>query len=298
MQLSHAIHLFITSLNYLDNDTQRAYLLDLNKFLTSIDDIDIADISRAQIIQYLGNLQTKSQHRVSVSTENRHYATLKRFWQYLTTENYLADNIFHNIPRRKPNKDIGEIPTGSIIRTLSKAQVQMFLQALKKAPLREQVLFTLVYTTGLRISEALALQITDINFSEQIITIRSAKGNKPRQTFIGKSLKPVLTKYIKYIKNKSKYLFFNPDKTHQPLSYGRARQLFTHLTKNLMNPDGSKITIHQLRHTFASERAGYIDSILLMNLMGHNDIRTTLRYAKASTHATRQAFNMFENLDM
>ena len=79
-----------------------------------------------------------------------------------------------------------------------------------------------------------------------------------------------------------------------PISYGRVRQLFNEKTKNIFNADGSRVTIHQLRHTFATERVGQIDSILLMNLMGHSDIRTTLRYAKADTKILKQAFDLFD----
>lgn len=307
--LSKAIYLFLDTIRQdLDNDTLEAYQLDLNSFLLYWDtEPDIQEIARPDIKNYLDNLKTKKDTRVSVSTQNRHYASLKRLFDWLIQEEYLEASPIHNLPRRKALKDLGELPTGSIIRALSQDQTQALLKNLKKQKLREQVLFLLIYTTGLRISEALALQSSDIQ-SDGSILIRSAKGNKPRTTFVSKSLKPVLKRYIKELKdnylneilelmenNQPIWLFPSSRDITKPLSYGRARQLFTDITKNISNPNGSNITIHQLRHTFATERAGYIDSILLMNLMGHSDIRTTLRYAKATTKATRQAFDMFED---
>lgn len=307
--LSRAIYLFLDSIRQdLDNDTLEAYQLDLNSFLIYWEDEPlISTITRLDIKNYLDNLKTKKNTRVSVSTQNRHYASLKRLFDWLIQEEYLEVSPMLNLPRRKALKDLGELPSGSIIRALSQEQIQLLLKNLKKQNLREQVLFLLIYTTGLRISEALALQSSDIQ-SDGSITIRSAKGNKPRTTFVSKSLKPVLKKYIKEFKdkylneilelvnnNQPVWLFPSSRDITRPLSYGRARQLFSEITNNIINPDNTNITIHQLRHTFATERAGYIDSILLMNLMGHSDIRTTLRYAKATTKATRQAFDMFED---
>lgn len=295
LRLSRAVHLFIESLINLDYDTQRAYQFDLNAFLIywPLDPI-IEDIDRRSITEYLNQLTTKNGDRVSVSTQNRHYATLKRFFVWLEQEEYIFESPFVNIPRRKAQKDLGELPTGSIIRAIPPNQIHQILTTLKKFSLREQVLFLLIYTTGLRVSEALALRRNDIQ-SDDTIIVRSTKGNKPRQTFVSKSLRPILRKYLQQLKSdSSEWLFPSPIKNKYYLSYGHARKIFKKLTKDLYNPDGSQVTIHQLRHTFATERAGYIDSILLMNLMGHSDIRTTLRYAKASNKATKQAFDMFD----
>ena len=64
--------------------------------------------------------------------------------------------------------------------------------------------------------------------------------------------------------------------------------------RNIVNSDGTQITIHQLRHTFCTERAGHIDSFVLQRLAGHNDIRTTLRYAKVNDTVAKEAFNTFD----
>ena len=304
LYISRAVHLFLKSSRGLDADTRKAYALDLNSFMLSFDrELIVTEIRSKDVSEYLDNLTNKKTgERVSLSTQNRHYATLRRFFAWLLREGYVEENIFDRLQRRRPDKDLGELPSGSIIRAINSQVVKKILSNCKN--LREKTLFMLIYTTGLRVSEALSLRIEDIEGDS--VLVRSTKGNKPRKTYISQALKPLLKKHIQSLllekpETKSNFglgqngwLFPSRKKIGQPLSYYRARQLFDEITQDLRNSDGSKLTIHQLRHTFATERAGYIDSILLMNLMGHSDIRTTLRYAKATARATKQAFESFD----
>jgi integrase len=62
----------------------------------------------------------------------------------------------------------------------------------------------------------------------------------------------------------------------------------------MKNPDGTPLTIHQLRHTFCTERVGHIDIRVLQKLAGHSDIRTTLRYAKVADKVAREQFEKFD----
>ena len=78
------------------------------------------------------------------------------------------------------------------------------------------------------------------------------------------------------------------------LSYAMARVHFNRAADGLKNPDGSSVTIHQLRHAFGSERAGKMDALVLRDLMGHKSIRTTLRYAEVAPERTREAFRQFD----
>jgi len=70
--------------------------------------------------------------------------------------------------------------------------------------------------------------------------------------------------------------------------------LFQKYAGGLKQPDGKPVTIHQLRHAFGTERAGRMDALVLRDLMGHRNIRTTLRYARVNPERTRQAFEAFD----
>jgi integrase len=72
-----------------------------------------------------------------------------------------------------------------------------------------------------------------------------------------------------------------------------ARQLFCRYADGL-SENGKPLTIHQLRHSFGSERAGKIDALVLKDLMGHKSLRTTQQYAQANPEKVREAFRAFD----
>jgi len=287
-ELFEAISRYLSNLN-LDGDTLRAYTIDLHRFERTLGNTGINNINKDIVKNYLENLTSKNGQRVSLATQNRHYATLHRFFEWCIQESVISENPMENLPRRKPNKDIGEVAPGSVIRSLTKEQVEKILRSAKST--RERLLFILLYTSGIRISEALDLNIQDIY--DATIHIRHGKGNQPRQAYLSKQAEKLLAQYLEERGNPTSGPIFVT--THgQRLSYARARQLFMEAARNLVNADGTQVTIHQLRHTFCTERAGHIDSFVLQRLAGHNDIRTTLRYVKVNDIVAKQAFETFD----
>ena len=287
-ELFESITKYLVNLN-LDGDTLRAYTIDLHRFERTLSNVPINSITRDHLKNYLDNLTSKYGQRVSLATQNRHYASLHRFFEWCLQEKHISENPMENLPRRRPNKDLGEVTPGSVIRALKKEQVEKLLRNAQTT--RERLLFTLLYTSGIRISEGLDLNIQDIN--EGTIHIRQGKGNQPRQAYLSKQTEKSLLQYLEERGNPTNGPLFIT--THgQRLSYARARQLFMEAARNILNSDGTPITIHQLRHTFCTERAGHIDSFVLQRLAGHNDIRTTLRYAKVNDVVAKEAFSNFD----
>lgn len=287
-ELFELITRYLSSLN-LDGDTLRAYTIDLHKFERVLNNAPVINITRDTIKDYLNNLTSKYGQRVSLATQNRHYASLHRFFQWCVQEKCLNENPMESLPRRRPNKDMGESTPGSIIRALKREQVEKLLRNAQTN--RERLLFTLLYTSGIRISEALDLNIQDIH--DGTIHINHGKGNQPRQAYLSKQTEKLLIQCVEERGNPTSGPLFIT--AHgQRLSYARARQLFMEAARNILNADGTPITIHQLRHTFCTERAGHIDSFVLQRLAGHNDIRTTLRYTKVNDVVAKEAFTNFD----
>ena len=77
------------------------------------------------------------------------------------------------------------------------------------------------------------------------------------------------------------------------LSYAMAWRLFRQYA-DALEQNGKPLTIHQLRHSSGSERAGKIDAPILKDLMGHKSLRTTQQYAQVNPEATRRAFREFD----
>ena len=77
------------------------------------------------------------------------------------------------------------------------------------------------------------------------------------------------------------------------LSYSMAWRLFRRYADCLQD-NGKPLTIHQLRHSFGSERAGEMDALILRDLMGHKSLRTTLQYAQVNGDSVKKAFRTFD----
>ncbi|MDD9898068.1 MAG: tyrosine-type recombinase/integrase [Candidatus Melainabacteria bacterium] len=289
-----------------DNDTIKAYRLDLEKFTASFGERRPTEIKSPELKEYLDALTTRTGKRVSVSTQNRHYATISCFFNWLIKQSKLIENPIKNVERRKPNKDLGETNSKDIIRYLDREIVSKIMAEAKS--IREEFLFDLLYSSGLRISEALALNVQDIR--NGVIQIRAGKGNRARVTYMSKHTEKLFKKYLeKRVPDRSVLfqaqtieeaqalrnegaLFTTNNGTR--LGYHRANQLFKQASRGIKNPDNTPLTIHQLRHTFCTERVGHIDIRVLQKLAGHSDIRTTLRYAKVADKVAREQFDKFD----
>lgn len=158
----------------------------------------------------------------------------------------------------------------------SESEITKIIQAISNPKHRAMIMIG--YAAGLRVSEIVNLKIKDIDSERMVIYIRNAKGKKDRQVSLSETLLPFLRSY--YIKYKPKgYLF----EGQQGGAYStRSLQL---ILKEAKQKAGVKKqgSMHALRHSFATHLLeGGTDLTLIQKLLGHNDIKTTLRYTHVS----------------
>lgn len=162
---------------------------------------------------------------------------------------------------------------------LSATEVERLLAALDSA--RFRVFFTVVYATGLRVSEACRLETRDIDAARKVIHVRYGKGGKDRLVMLSARLYAILRAYWAHERPPAPWLFasrtrgrhLNPDVARKALKLAAAR---AGLEK--------KITPHVLRHCFATHLLeGGTDLRVIQVLLGHDSIRTTTRYVRVST---------------
>lgn len=136
----------------------------------------------------------------------------------------------------------------------------------------------LCYGMGLRVSEIVGLKITDIDSKNMQVFIERAKGKKDRYANLPESILEQLRKYFKVYRPK-KYLF--EGQFGGNYSARSAQKVFTDaLKKAKIN---KVIGIHGLRHSFATHLLeNGTDVSFIQQLLGHNDIKTTLRYTHVS----------------
>jgi integrase/recombinase XerD len=160
---------------------------------------------------------------------------------------------------------------------LSEGEVLKLLEALKLPKYR--VLFTTVYAAGLRISEACALKVSDIDSARGVIHVRG-KGGKERFVMLSPRLLAVLRAYWKLERPPEPYLFTSGTSQHVNIDVAREA---LHDAAHTAGID-KKVTPHVLRHSFAThllERG--TDLRIIQVLLGHASIKSTQRYAQVST---------------
>ena len=169
------------------------------------------------------------------------------------------------IPRPKKSYQLPKV--------LSKEEIAALLKAIENV--KHKTMIMLGYSCGLRVSEITGLEIKDIDENRKLLLIRRGKGKKDRVI----SLSPVMLVMLREYKNKYKPKHFLFEGQYEGASYSiRSLEAIIHAAKAKagIKKDGS---MHMLRHSFATHLLDKgTDVVFIQKLLGHNDIKTTLRY--------------------
>ena len=163
---------------------------------------------------------------------------------------------------------------------LSRAEVKLVFDALSNVKHRT-ILMTL-YATGIRISEALALQVRDLDRQRMTIRIRQGKGGKDRYVPLSETLLEQLIRYWRQYRPSS-WLFPGVDKD-RPLTKSAVNQVCTRAGRKAV--PSKTVTPHTFRHTFATHHleAG-TDLKTIQIILGHRSMSTTSIYLHVAAHA-------------
>jgi integrase/recombinase XerD len=169
-------------------------------------------------------------------------------------------------------KDAVRVPN-----VLSSDEVHRVLVTIQEPQYR--ALFTLVYATGLRLSEACTLETTDVDPARRVIRVRNGKGGKQRFVMLGTRLLMVLDEYRAAVRPPAPRLF----------SSSRGRAMNAEVARAVLARAATelclqkKVTPRTLRHTFATHLLeGGTDLRVIQVLLGHASIRATARYVHVS----------------
>ena len=287
--MENEINAFISYLHNvkkMSNNTEMSYRRDLEKVRLFLEARGITDVRKASakdLQEYISSLE--GQH-FAAATVSRNIASIKAFFHYLESEGILSEDISGVLKAPKIEKKVPEI--------LSMEEVVRLLeQPSGNTPkeIRDKAMLELLYATGIRVSELISLQLTDVNMRAGSIICRDR--NKERIIPFGKAAKKALTKYLngtreEMLENKkADALFVNC--SGQPMS----RQGFWKLIKYYAKKADIKadITPHTLRHSFAAhlvENGADLKSV--QEMLGHSDISTTQIYANLNYHHIREVY--------
>ena len=264
-------------------------LEELSRFLeeSSSGDLAVQDIEARHVRGFLLHLSRRSkrpghQHRtaptdgLATETIRGHHRVLSAFFGWCEREGLLnGHRPMQNVPRPRPEHK--EMPV------LSDSEVARFLALLDGPTVKKRVLFvgfSLMWRLGLRISEVCGLRVSDLDLGRGSLLVHG-KGKKQRRLPVGNGLEGLLRDYLADVRpryaNGSDRLLVSY--TGSPLLASSLRRSFTRYAKRA----GIVGTPHTLRHSFATKavRSG-VSPFVLMRLLGHSDIKTTMRYVHAS----------------
>jgi site-specific recombinase XerD len=196
------------------------------------------------------------------------------------------EKFFIAIPR--PKKPL-QLP-----RFFNQAEVLAIIRSVQNT--KHRVMLMVSYGAGLRVSEVVRLKTTDIDGKRMCILVKAAKGKKDRIVMLSPALLIMLREYWRqYRPSRDGYLFEGQAKG---TCYSvRSLQQVLQMAKTkagIMKPGG----MHALRHSFATHLLDRgTDISLIMKLLGHNDLRTTLRYLHVTNKDILAIISPLDELD-
>lgn len=232
--------------------------------------------------------------RCGPATCARKISTIRIFFKYLTiTSKMLKDNPAQNLETPKLNK---RLPKYLTLEDSRKLLDNTFEDEENKNKERDFAIITLFLNCGLRLSELVGINISDIKFDDLKMTV-IGKGNKERSIYLNKACVDAINSYLavrpkegvkKDKKNSDKALFLSSYR--QRISKRTVENI---VSKELQRAglDTTKYSTHKLRHTAATlmYKYGNVDIRALQELLGHQSISTTEIYTHVDNEQVRTA---------
>ncbi len=264
------------------DNTLRAYRGDLAvlaRFLQT-QQIELIAATEAHLFGFLSVIS-----RRSVRTAARRLSACKRFFSFLLRENLLALDPTVNLAGPRLGRSL---PKG-----LSEQEVEKLLAAPDAAEplgLRDRAMFEVLYATGLRVSELVALTFAEVNLNQGVVRV-VGKGNRERLVPLGDEAAHWLARYLRDARSDILGGQYCEHLFPTQRGGGMTRQAFWYLLKRHARTAGiaSPLSPHTLRHAFATHLLNHgADLRVVQMLLGHADISTTQIYTHVAKERLKQ----------
>jgi len=272
-----------------DNSVQ-AYIRDVKKFANYAIPIELSElnVSRVDISNFLSNI---NQEDISSRSQARIISGIKAFYKYLIMEDYLKINPTELIESPKIGLKLPD--------TLSLIEIDKLIAAVdlsNKQGERNRAILETLYSCGLRVSELVNLQLSNIHFKEGYLKV-TGKGDKERLAPIGGRAIKYLTIYINEVRNHQEIKKGNEDFVFLNNRGAKLTRVMIFLIiQKLTERIGlkKKISPHTFRHSFATHLIeGGADLRAVQEMLGHESITTTEIYTHLDNEYLRSNIIQF-----
>ena len=239
---------------------------------------EVNTITEKDIVRF--NTEYIMANRFSYTYQNQAINAIKLFYRNQTDSRLIPDDL----ERPKKSRKLPDV--------LALDEVKSVLGLTTN--LKHRTLLSLLYACGLRIGEALKLQVSDIDKKRNFMHVRSAKGAKDRYVPVPERMIALLNKYIESYAPEH---FLFEGQNGGMYSAVSARQV---LKRSLQKAGSRKsVTLHTLRHSHATHLLeNGTDLRFIQELLGHNSPKTTMIYTHVSTTSLDKIKNPFDDFDI
>ncbi|MBQ3090265.1 MAG: site-specific tyrosine recombinase XerD [Oscillospiraceae bacterium] len=265
-------------------NTISSYMRDVNQFVDYLDhhDMEVVDVDQAAIQAYIQWLTGQGK---SAATVTRALASLKCLFQWLVDQERCEFNPVLGVKAAKVERKLPQVLTSKEVELLLEQP-----ECVDAKGYRDHAMLELLYATGIRVSELIGLNVTDVFLSAGFIRCESKERNRIIPMY--PTAMKALTDYLRDVRpnlaaKDETALFVNMSGTRM------SRQGFWKLIKYYGDKAGiqAEITPHTLRHSFAAhllENGADIHAI--QEMLGHADISSTQVYARLVNQRLRDVY--------
>ena len=271
------IRMFVVSKKAVNrqNNTLQQYTREIRNMLAFLGK-RLEDITGMDLRYYYGVMREQRGIKMSTMQTRLHY--LSSFWDFLT-----AEELVHNNPVKK----VGLL---KLEKTIKKPFSAEEMEALRTGcnTLRDRALVEFLYSTGVRVSELAALNVSDIEMGKQELIVYG-KGSKERKTYLTDSAKFYLKRYLDERKARNQEpLFITLDYPHNRLTVAGVQ----HMLRQLGQRSGvDNVHPHRFRRTIATDLLNrWMPIEQVKEFLGHEKLDTTMIYCTVKTESV-QAFH-------
>jgi integrase/recombinase XerC len=279
--------LYLRDVRNASSHTVRNYASDITAFLGYLREIspsyELKYVDRSTIRSYLTKLYVK---REAKATTQRKLSALKTFFKFLVREGFLERNVLSPVRSPKGERRLPKfLDAEEVIRLIGAPDTSTILG------LRDRAIFELLYSTGIRVSELVGLNVENIDLVGEVLKVRG-KGKQQRMAPMGRYAAVALNDYL----NSPKRRATSPGDAVFLNRFGRrittrsvARIVGKYVRQTALK---TGISPHTLRHTFATHllNAG-ADLRSIQELLGHKSLSSTVIYTHVSTEKMQEVYS-------
>ena len=286
LDLIQAYENYLTKVKQASGNTVSSYIRDIRQFsewLQHSQEQDVLDATQVNISDYLTYLQSQGK---SGATASRNLASLKNFYAYAVSSGFLEESpVSSDIHVERGEKKLPQILTGKEVELLLSQPA-----CVDPKGYRDKAMLEVMYATGIRVTELIDLDVSDVNLGMGMI--KCSGGKKSRMIPLYPAALKALTDYLLEVRSS----MADPAETALFVNVGGVRMSRQGFWKILKYYQGTahiekEITPHTLRHSFAVhllENGADVGAV--QELMGHSDISSTQMYTQLINQKVKSVY--------